>query len=244
MLIAGTFSYAVARSALDIVGAAYSRAQEQRADAAARDFLDANGYDSNQYGDILYRLGEHHRQRGLSMASSLHDDHPTIQARLKALAYSTSREPALTSDVSYDRNIAQCLTFNARILIADDKYDLALNNLDRAVKSGLALEEAYVLKARALRYLASDTTTNREALLNLDLAVKFKTVGYNVAHLERGLLFFRLGEYTRAEGSFRDYLNGLTASATPGLDEQKTFAQEMILRSRLFAERVGKPATK
>lgn len=244
MLIAGTFSYAVVRTALDIVGAAYSRSQEGRADAAARDFLAANGYDPDQYGDLLFRLGEHHRQRGLSMASSLHDDHATIQERLKSLAYSSTREPALAEDASYDRNIAQCLNFNARILIAGEKFALALDNLDRAITSGFALEETYILKARALRYLASDTATNREALRHLDLAAKFKTVGYNVAHLERGLLQYRLGEFSSSEASFREYLNGLNTSTTPGLDEQKTFAQEMILRCRLSAGRSARPTGK
>lgn len=242
MLVAGTFSYAITSGVLEIIGASYSRSQEEKADIAARDFLVALGVNPHQYGDLLSRLGEYHRLKGLSNGSSLLDDHPTIQSRLETLEYNPKQTTPRQID-AYDRNISFCLNYNARILISENKHDAALQDLDRVIRSGFAGEETYLLKARVLRHLASDSMTNYEALRNLELSSKFKTIGFNVANLERGLLFVRLNEYANAETSFQAYLAGLTEDKNSDMEEQITFAKEMIFRCRMGAHFINSKRT-
>jgi len=169
----------------------------------------------------------------LDMSSSLLDDHPAIKDRLQEIEYKNDKL-AEKNDNIFDRIIADCLTYNAALQLYQDKYDLALSNLERAIRSGLAVEESYLLHAIALRRLASDSKTNQEALKSLDLAVERRTAGSRFINSERGLLYLRLGDFNKAQAAFDSYLGDLSRMKADDHWDEIDWGRKMLARCKLL----------
>jgi len=185
--------------------------------------------DPTEYGNLLYRLGERNRVRGLSTSASLHDDHQTITSRLKAIQYSPGTTPS-KSDTLYDRNIAELLTFNASLEISDHRYAEAIDQLNRTIASGWAVDDAYLLKAIALRHLSTDTNTNEHALQLLEKASSINPTGNRLVDVERGLIHLRRGDKQNALKAFKNYLAQLSKLDPISVHDEIVWAQKMIAK--------------
>jgi predicted Zn-dependent protease len=229
---AGNLFYYLSKDIMDIVGAAYSRSQEEDADRIAKDYLVYVGVDPTEYGDLLFRIGNRNRIHGLSRAASLTDSHPIITSRLKDLGY-TRDTPVSKTDTLYDRNIAEILTYNAALDIYESKYEDAGEHLDRAIKSGWALDDAYLLRAISLRHLATDKNTNQQALVLLEQASKIDTNWNRLIYSEKGLMYLRLHDKPNALAAFQNYLSLLSKLDQNEVQTETIWARKMIARCKM-----------
>ena len=229
----GIIVSALTRTALDIIGASYSRSQEEEADLAAVQFLKAVGLNQEEYGDLLLRLGLHNKAQGISQSASLFDSHPSILSRLEEIEY-TKTEPAQKSDLNYDRSVVECLSYSAALDIRENKYEEAAKILDRAIQSGWATEESYFLKAVALRHLSYDPQSSKDALAMLDIATQRKATDLRWTNSERGLLYLRLGDIVKALNGFEAYLADLSKLDPVTVQEEVVWAKKMIAKCKLM----------
>ena len=214
--------HALASGVMDIVGAVYSRNQEKEADIVARDYLKAFGYDGLEYGDLLKRVGEYSPLSG------------GINNRLIDLEYKRTSN-VLKSDTTLDRYLCECFVFNASLAIADRNYEIALRDLDRAIATGLAVEEAYLLKAIALRHLDNSKEATLEALGQLEMANKRTTMGYRIVNSERALLYLRLGDPNNAMKALDIYIEQLTQAKSEDVNDEMRWAKGMRAKCLLMS---------
>ncbi len=214
------------------VGAAYSIKQEHAADRIAKSYFATMHLDPTEYGDVLYRLGERNRVRGLSTSASLQDDHQTIATRLTTIQYSPDTTVS-KSDILYDRNIAEVLTYNASLEISDHSHAEAIEQLNRAIASGWAVDDAYLLKAIALRHLSTDRNANEHALQLLNKASSINATGNRLVDVESGLIHLRLGDKQNALKAFKNYLAQLSKLDPISVHDEVVWAQKMIAKCTL-----------
>lgn len=230
----GAFFHALASGVMDIIGAAYSRSQEEEADLMARDYLNAMGNDGLEYGDLLKRIGDFSRVRGLSQGSSLLNSHPEIKDRLEELEYKRPKT-VQKSDTTLDKHLCECLVFNSSLAIVDRNYEAALQDLNRAIATGWAIEEAYLLKAIAVRHLDSRREATLEALSLLETANQRKTVGHRIVNSERALLHLRLGDPKNAMKALDSYIEQITQLKAEDVDDEIRWAKGMRAKCLLMS---------
>ena len=229
----GVFVSELSKGILDIIGASYSRSQEELADHAAVDFLNSRGMNGREYGDFLLRMGEHNKKFGLPQTASLLSTHPNIKDRLEELEYKYIESPKKT-DVGYDRHMVDVFTRYAAIQILKSDFAGASFALDRALESGWATERAYLLKAIVLRHQSNDPRIIGLALALLDTAEMRRTEDYSMINSERGLLYLRIADHVKAQASFDAYVVDLSKSEVFAGSEELAWAKGMAAKCRVM----------
>ncbi len=201
----GLAFYLLSDAAFDLLGTAYSRAQEIEADALAKQWLENAGCDPASYGRVLLRLKEYGRVNGESYRISLADDHPSLGKRLKKLNFDEDSLFVTLSGSSndYDRRISAILEHYGELCLSNLQVNQALWAFDRAQNCGWYTGNALVLKAAALR-LSGGYERNPAELHSLlaEAEGRDEDLHYRI-HIEKGLLALRDNDRQAALSSFQ-----------------------------------------
>ncbi|MEH0154324.1 M48 family metallopeptidase [Limibacter armeniacum] len=236
-VVAGTLSNNATAAIQQVIGASYSRNDETAADKIAQEWLITQGKDKHALGRVLERAGKHYTRSGSKEWTGLLDSHPSLKKRLKKLEYISS-EP--NPDYRFQRMVVPSLQALATIEIHNRNFELASELLDKIIASQWPTEEAYLLKANISRHLQNTNKSNKDALALLNIEnqdfINFKPE----REQEKGLLFLRMEEYSKALAAFEAcerYLVLRFKETQEYNKEQLIWTRQMIARCKTFTNK-------
>ncbi len=213
----GVLTYSAAMAAaiiapeiLDRLGAKYSKEQEYEADKAARNISNVLNYDKEGITIALKRIRKHLVSTGNYLALSGGETHPNIDVRIK-YDFSPINSSKFTQ-MEYLKKVSTISTYNAKNELWNfAHFEKAMYLADNNIKSGVATELDYIIKATILRRTNSEKAKIEEALA---LIQKAKTIAYTESLLidkEEGITLLRLNRNLEAKKAFEVYLTNLLA---------------------------------
>jgi Zn-dependent protease with chaperone function len=207
-----TYSVAVASAiisndVLKKLGLKYSREQELEADQAARQIVTVLKYNSLALGVALRRIKNHDILTGNFMALTGTGSHPNIDERI-GLDLNQNEDNKFTKQ-DYLAKVSFINSYNAEIELYYSHHLKALGLVDKNIKSGVATETDYVVKANILRRLFNSKEKMEEVLSLLSKAKTLNVTKDNILFREEGITLSRLGRNLEAKKAFESYLIGL-----------------------------------
>lgn len=213
----GVLTYSAAMAAaiiapeiLDRLGVKYSKEQENEADWAARNISNALNYDREGITIALKRIRKHLISTGNYLALSGGDTHPNIDERI-GNDFSPINSSKYTQ-LEYLKKVSFINSYNAKNELWNfAHFEKAMELADKNIKSGVATELDYIIKATIIRRTNSAKAKIEEAL---SLIQKAKTIAYTESLLidkEEGITLLRLSRNLEAKKAFEVYLTNLLA---------------------------------
>ncbi len=210
-----TYSAAVAAAiisteVLEKLGIKYSQSQENDADWAARNISEILKYDKEGITTALKRIRFHLLSTGNYLALSGGKSHSNIDDRI-GLDFSPIDNQKY-SKVDYLKKVSLINTYNAQNELWNLSHIKKAQELvDKNIKSGVAVEMDYIIKAIIIRRLYNNKEKIEESYA---LIQKAKSINVNpliMIEKEEAITLLRLNRNIEAKKSFETYLSNLNA---------------------------------
>lgn len=208
-----TYSAAIAAAivsteVLEKLGIKYSLAQESNADWAARNIAEVLKYDKEGITIALKRIRKHLISTGNYLALSGGSTHPSIDDRI-GNDFSPI-DNIKYSNVEYLKKVSFINSFNAKNELWNFSHIAKAQELaDKNIKSGVATEIDYLIKAIILRRLNNSKVKIEESLSLIQKAKTAITTENIVIDKEEAITLMRLNRNIEAKKSFETYLLNL-----------------------------------
>jgi len=197
-------SWGVASEIYNRLGLKFSREQESEADAAAAGYLRLIHVNPGALSSALAKIKSYCIQNGDYYALSGEGTHPAIDERILALG-----SPIPYDEIDYDKTISLVSSYNA-LLEFNERHLVQCNELvDRNIKSGVAVEDDYIVKAMTTMLLTNDQASDTACLAYLTKAESLKVSPDEVLYKQKGLVLLRLQRKQAARRAFDTYLKSL-----------------------------------
>ncbi|MFD3275154.1 M48 family metallopeptidase [Aquirufa echingensis] len=243
-----TYSVAVASAVisnevLKKLGLKYSREQELEADQAARQILNVLNYNKFALDVALKRIKYHNIITGNYMALSGSGSHPNIDERIDA--ESNQIDEAKFTKQEYLSKVSFINSYNAEIELYYSHHLKALGLVDKNIKSNIATETDYIVKASILRRLYNSKEKMDEVLGLLTKAKSLNVTKDIILNKEEGITLSRIGRNIEAKKSFDLYLLGLNELLKKDdknslINDEIEWARKMIFKVSQIGDNVGK----
>lgn len=233
-----TYSVAVASAiisndVLKKLGLKYSREQELEADQAARQLLSVLNYNKLALDVALKRIKYHNIITGNYMALSGTGSHPNIDERIGGEL--TQAEESKLTKQEYLSKVSFINSYNAEIELYYSHHLKALGLVDKNIKSNVATETDYIVKANILRRLYNSKEKMDEVLGLLSKAKTLNVTKDIILHKEEGITLSRIGRNIEAKKAFESYLLGLSElfkkdEKNSVINDELEWAKKMIFK--------------
>jgi Zn-dependent protease with chaperone function len=200
-------AYSLALKATERMGLEYSREQEKEADICTGIMLEEMGIDKTAYSSILVKLKKYAVITGDYLTLTGEGTHPAIDERINDIGIPSKK----FKNINYDKLISFAITTNAMIEYNNKHFKNCETLINRSIKSGVATEDDYILKAMVNLRLYDDPVKYKEALYYLNIAKELNVTPRLIVHKQEALTYLMIGNFGMAISSLNTYLNSLNS---------------------------------
>jgi hypothetical protein len=210
-----TYSAAIAAAiisseVLEKLGIKYSIMQESDADWAARNISEILKYDKDGITNALKRIRFHLISTGNYLALSGGKTHGSIDNRIGHDFNPVDNSKY--SKIDYLKKVSLINTYNAQNELWNLSHIKKAQELvDKNIKSGVAIEMDYLIKAIINRRLFNNKEKIEESLTLIQKAKSLNVNSLFMIEKEEAITLLRLSRNTEAKKSFETYLINLLA---------------------------------